>query len=122
MTRCESPAASNAIPGEPLWAPSADRAAAAEMTRFLAFCEKRIGTPLDGAALRAWPTAELAAFWEAVWDFFDVVGEKGDRRLIDADKMPGARASFQTPAENLLRAVDGVRSDDDALEPIEASR
>jgi acetoacetyl-CoA synthetase len=59
--------------------------------------------------LHAWSVTERAAFWELVWDFGGVIGDKGDRLLVDPDKMPGAqffpdaRLNF---AENLLRRAD----------------
>ena len=64
--------------------------------------------------LHAWSVAEPALFWDLIWDFCGVIGVKGERRLIDGDKMPGAsffpdaRLNF---AENLLRRAD----DSDAL-------
>ena len=45
-------------------------------------------------------------FWSLLWDFCGVVGEKGERVLVDGDRMPGAsffpdaKLNF---AENLLR-------------------
>jgi acetoacetyl-CoA synthetase len=63
----------------------------------------------DTAALHAWSVDDVGAFWSEVWDFMDVVGEKGATAVVDADRMPGARffpearLSF---AENLLRRAD----------------
>ena len=58
------------------------------------------------AELHAWSIADRAAFWDLVWDFCGVIGQKGDRVLVDGDKMPGA-AFFPDAklnfAENLLR-------------------
>jgi acetoacetyl-CoA synthetase len=56
--------------------------------------------------LHAWSVTDSAAFWDLIWDYCGVIGDKGERRLIDGDKMPGAqffpdaRLNF---AENLLR-------------------
>ncbi len=56
--------------------------------------------------LHAWSVADPDLFWDQVWDYCGVIGEKGARRLIDGDKMPGAQffpdASINF-AENLLR-------------------
>ena len=58
---------------------------------------------------------EPEAFWSAVWDFCGVKAEtRGERVLVDADKMPGARFfpdARLNYAENLLRKND----DSDAL-------
>ena len=95
---------------KPLWTPSPERVAAAAITRFAALAGERIGRPLDGYdALHAWSVADPAAFWNLVWDYCGVIGEKGERLAVDLDKMPGgrffpdARLNF---AENLLRRSD----------------
>jgi acetoacetyl-CoA synthetase len=59
--------------------------------------------------LHAWSVTQRAAFWDLLWDFGGVIGDKGARVLVDPDKMPGAkffpdaRLNF---AENLLRRTD----------------
>ncbi len=111
------------IQPSPLWSPSADRLRAAEMTRFRRECETRASRDFaDTPALHAWSLAEPAAFWEAVWDVFGVVGEKGGEKggetLTEPDAMPGARFFPQASlnfAENLLRPHPGVGGEADAL-------
>ncbi len=95
----------------PLWQPSAERIAGANLTAFMAQVERDWGAKLDDYdALYDWSVAELEKFWTSVWDFCGVVAEtRGTRVLVDGDKMPGAaffpdaRLSF---AENLLRRRD----------------
>ena len=94
----------------PLWRPSPADIAAAPLTRFAGEAGRRAGRTLpDYAALRAWSVADRAAFWDLVWDFTGIVGDKGERRLVDGDRMPGAqffpdaRLNF---AENLLSRND----------------
>ncbi|KQT53746.1 acetoacetyl-CoA synthetase [Aureimonas sp. Leaf454] len=103
----------------PLWTPSPDLIGAATMTAFRAFAAERSGLTFpDTPALHVWSIAEPAAFWDAIWDFFGVVGEKGDRRLIDGDRMPGARFFPDARlnfAENLLCSVSAGTGDGDAL-------
>ena len=92
---------------EPLWRPSEARMATHPMTRFRAAAAGRAGRPLaDHDALHAWSLADRAAFWDLVWDFGGVVGDKGARRLVDGDRMPGARFFPDATlnfAENLLK-------------------
>ncbi len=96
---------------EPLWRPSAERIAEANLTRFAAQAAARWGVRLDDyAALWEWSVTELEQFWRSVWEFTGVVAETaGERVLVDGDRMPGARffpdarLSF---AENLLRRRD----------------
>ena len=95
----------------PLWEPSAEAVAASNMSAFADFANERHGLSLAGyGALHAWSVAAPELFWDAIWDFTGVIGEKGRRILIDAEKMPGAaffpdaRLNF---AENLLREEGG---------------
>jgi acetoacetyl-CoA synthetase len=89
---------------EPLWQPSADRIADANITRFA----ERVGCA-DYAALHRFSVENKAVFWEQVWNFCNVVGEKGNEILERPSAMPGARwfpdASLNF-AENLLRYRD----------------
>lgn len=96
----------------PLWSPSADRVAKANITQFAHWLERQHGATglLDYAALHQWSVAQSELFWSSLWDYCEVIGEKGAAPyLADADKMPGAawfpkaRLNF---AENLLRYRD----------------
>ena len=95
----------------PLWEPSVERIADANITRFIAFVNRHHGAGvMDYDALFDWSVSDLESFWDAVWDFTGIIGDKGsDRILLDGDKMPGA-AFFPDAkinfAENLLRRRD----------------
>jgi acetoacetyl-CoA synthetase len=95
---------------KPLWRPSAERLASANLTKFMQACGQQ-----DYAALYAWSVAEPVAFWQKVWAFCGVIGEQGAAPyLVDADKMPGAQFfpnARLNLAENLLRR----RDDGDAI-------
>ena len=96
---------------EMLWQPSADRVADANITRFAALVRERHGlSAVDYAALHRWSIENRAAFWSALWDYAEIIGDRGDGPvLVDGDRMPGAkwfpgaRLNF---AENLLRRRD----------------
>ena len=95
---------------QPLWTPSKDRVADTAMTAFMAFAGERVGRSFQGYDdLHGWSVADLEGFWSAVWDFCGVIGDKGERVLVDGDRMPGA-AFFPDArlnyAENLLRRSD----------------
>ncbi|HXZ47609.1 MAG TPA: acetoacetate--CoA ligase [Usitatibacter sp.] len=92
---------------QPLWSPSPERVARSHVSAFMKLVNERHGLSIrDYGALHAWSVANLEAFWKAMWDFGGVIGEPGERVLVDAGKMPGARffpdgrLNF---AENLLR-------------------
>ncbi|HET7201881.1 MAG TPA: acetoacetate--CoA ligase [Steroidobacteraceae bacterium] len=92
----------------PIWQPSPEGIAQANLTRFHAFATERGAPPGDYAALWQWSVDEPAAFWDAVLDYTGVIAERGTAPiLVDGDRMPGARWFPDTRlnfAENLLRA------------------
>ena len=97
---------------KPLWQPSAEQVAAANLTRFMAAAEKRWERRLgDFAALYRWSVEEREEFWQSLWDFGGVIAETaGKRVLVDGEKMPGARffpGARLNFAENLLRHRGG---------------
>ncbi len=94
----------------PIWTPSLFRIADANLTRFMAFVAAR-GKPASSCeALHRWSIEEPAAFWDALWEFADVIGERGaGPALVDGARMPGARwfpGARLNFAENLLRGPE----------------
>ena len=93
---------------QPLWRPGADRVARSNVTAFIAAANKRHGLALkDYRDLHAWSVSQSGAFWDLVWDLYGVVGDKGERKLVDGDKMPGAQFFPDAKinfAENLMKA------------------
>jgi acetoacetyl-CoA synthetase len=90
----------------PLWEPSEDDRAAAEMTRFMRFAAQRSGRELTSyEELWRWSVAELEDFWAAVWEFCGVRASMGYERVLDERRMPGAKwfaGSQLNYAENML--------------------
>jgi len=92
----------------PLWTPSKSRSGQTTLGAFSLWLSARTGKPLgDYDELHRFSTSDPAAFWSAVWDFTEILGEKGEPPYVaGADRMPGAsffpgaRLNF---AENLLR-------------------
>ena len=99
----------------PLWTPSPERAAATQVMDFMRQVNARHGLSLASyKELHAWSVAHPDLFWDLVWDFCGVIGDKGARRLIDGDKMPGAHFFPDAQlnfAENLLRKTGAGRRD-----------
>ncbi|MBO0756969.1 MAG: acetoacetate--CoA ligase, partial [Bradyrhizobiaceae bacterium] len=94
----------------PLWTPSPERIAGTQVVAFMEEVNRRHGVALENYRdLHAWSISHPELFWDQVWDFCGVIGDKSARRLIDGDRMPGAqffpdaRLNF---AENLLRRSD----------------
>ena len=95
----------------PLWQPSRERVAAANLTAFAEGAGERFRVALpDYAAIHRWSVGSPDQFWHYVWEFCDVVGERGSERVVEGKgRMPGAcwfpdaRLNF---AENLMRRRD----------------
>jgi len=95
----------------PLWRPSPERIAGANLTAFLAQVKRDWGVVFtDYDALHEWSIVEMEKFWLSVWDFCGVIAEtRGDVVLAHGDRMPGARFFPEAKlsyAENLLRRRD----------------
>ncbi|HEU4957675.1 MAG TPA: acetyl-coenzyme A synthetase N-terminal domain-containing protein, partial [Sphingomicrobium sp.] len=100
------------MPEMPLWTPSSKRKQDSNLSRFKAAVEKKLKISLAGfEALHAWSIADSQAFWAELWEFCNIRAEyRGDRLLLDNDKLPevrffpDARLNY---AQNLL-----IRNDD----------
>ncbi len=94
----------------PLWTPSADRVAGSRLTRFVQELEAAGPGPFpDYASLHRWSVDDAPAFWDRVWTSTGILGARGDRLIVDRDRMPGARFFPDATlnfAENLLRRSD----------------
>jgi acetoacetyl-CoA synthetase len=95
------------IEQQPLWTPSQARVDAANMTRFIAQVNQNHGLSIsDYDTLYQWSLDQKETFWSEVWDFCEIIGDKGERVLIDGENIetaqwfPDASLNF---AENLLR-------------------
>ena len=96
---------------EPLWTPSSDRVAQANLTAYTTYVNNRYGTGFtDYFELQRWSVDNIADFWESVWDFLDIKASKRfDVVVDDLRKFPGARwfvGANLNFAENLLRYRD----------------
>ena len=97
---------------EPLWTPSAERRAAANMSRFIQLIAGQLDPDVhDWDTLCEWSIEHPESFWNAVWEFGDVVAETRGKQVTENwPAMPGtkwfpqARLNF---AENLLKHRDG---------------
>jgi acetoacetyl-CoA synthetase len=109
---------------KPLWTPTPQRIAAANVTRFIKALNTAYGDSHDlhlanYDELYKWSIKNPEHFWAAVWDFCGVVGNRHDTDvLVNADKMPGAQFFPKAKinfAENLLEREFKQRPDKDAI-------
>ena len=77
--------------GEVLWTPDEARVAEANLTAFIRRASASDPSVRDYASLHRWSVADPRAFWANMWEFGEVIGERGERTLVDEDRMPGAQ-------------------------------
>jgi len=92
--------------GDLLWTPSQERIADANMTAFMAWLKQTRGLDFDGyPELWQWSVTDLEGFWQAIWDYNDIVVESpptaalGSKTMPGAEWFPGASLNY---AENVL--------------------
>jgi acetoacetyl-CoA synthetase len=94
--------------GEVLWAPTAQSAQSAEVTRYARWLAGHGGPQVPGAAdgglvsyldLWQWSVRDLPAFWSSIWDFFRVLGSRADGPVLigempDTTWFPGTTLNY----------------------------
>jgi acetoacetyl-CoA synthetase len=96
---------------EKLWTPSREQIENANMTSYMTFLSEKKNLEFKNYdELYNWSITDRAAFWESLWEYFDVIhSKKFESVLENPDEMlnskwfSGARLNF---AENLLRYRD----------------
>ena len=94
----------------PLWSPSPERIASANMTRFMRQVERTwtVDVP-DYPSLHRFSIDQPQDFWRTMWEFGGIIGSPGERVIENPGEMPGARYFPDARlnfAENLLRRTD----------------
>ncbi|MGC4989177.1 acetoacetate--CoA ligase [Nocardia salmonicida] len=84
---------------QPQWVPNAHDVASARITDFAAFVTARTCEEYpDYQALWRWSVDDIAGFWQAVWDYFELgetAGEVlGSREMPGAQWFPGTRLNY----------------------------
>ena len=95
--------------GDLLWQPH--EIEKTQIYQFSVYLDEQHGFDWGGDYERLWQWSvdypEL--FWSCLWDWHGIIGDKGERLLADADKMPGAQFFPDAQinyAENMLRDAD----------------
>jgi acetoacetyl-CoA synthetase len=94
--------------GDLLWAPGPGELARANLTEFTSWLARERGVQAGSYdELWRWSVTDLDGFWQAVWDYFDVMASApparvlGSRAMPGAQWFPGARLNY---AEHILRS------------------
>ncbi|MDJ0783389.1 MAG: acetoacetate--CoA ligase [Desulfosarcinaceae bacterium] len=96
---------------EPLWRPTQEEIQQTQMFQFMTHLNAALGTDFnDYAELHRWSVTHIPEFWDAWWQYADIIASEPYATVIDdVTRMPGAkwfsgaRLNF---AENLLRYRD----------------
>jgi acetoacetyl-CoA synthetase len=95
--------------GAVLWEPDRKTVRDARVTHFIQWLAAR-GTlhPAGYQDLWQWSVARPAEFWAAIWDYFDVLGDRGPDPVLDGEVMPDVRwfpGATLNYARNALRTA-----------------
>jgi len=75
--------------GETLWEPTEQVIRDARITDYAAWLARGHGPGLSGYdAIWRWSVAEPASFWSSIWDYFGVLGRRGDGPVLSGGPMP----------------------------------
>jgi acetoacetyl-CoA synthetase len=76
---------------QPLWTPSPQRIAQSRIHDFMQWLGARKQKRFDDYhALWEWSVDDLPAFWQSIWEYFEVRSSAPYSRVLDEEKMPGA--------------------------------
>jgi acetoacetyl-CoA synthetase len=95
--------------GAVLWEPDRKTVRDARVTHFMQWLAAR-GTldPPGYEDLWRWSVTEPGQFWDAIWDYFDVLGDRGDGPALAGEVMPDVRwfgGATLNYARNALRTA-----------------
>jgi acetoacetyl-CoA synthetase len=77
--------------GEVLWKPAPEAINSARVTAYARWLAATRGLDLrNHDQLWQWSVDEPAGFWESVWDYFGVLGDRGTGPVLSGAEMPGA--------------------------------
>ena len=95
--------------GAVLWEPDEKTVRQARVTRFMSWLKDRHQLHLGGYEdLWQWSVSQPGEFWSAVWDYFEVLGERGEGPTLAGAVMPDVRwfdGATLNYARNALRTA-----------------
>lgn len=79
-------------PAEILWAPRLDQIEPTRLAAYMRWLASERGLNFESYdALWRWSVDELEAFWQSIWDFFDVQADGSCELVLGSTAMPGAK-------------------------------
>ncbi len=111
--------------GTVLWQPPADIAQTSRIGHYMSWLERERGRAFaDYSALWHWSVTELTAFWQSIWDYFEVIAHDPPTAVLLDSRMPGATwfpGATLNYAEHVLR-MPGLADDDRVVSAYSQSR
>jgi acetoacetyl-CoA synthetase len=99
--------------GDVLWTPTLEQIAPTRIAAYLQWLASTRGLKFDNyEALWQWSVDELEAFWQSIWDYFDVQADGACEPVLGSAKMPGASWFPNTQlnyTEHIFRNADASR-------------
>ena len=83
----------NIISNPVIWKPSDERIKSSQMFKFVKAINNKYNQDLISFAdLHSWSINNKSDFWSCIWDFFDIIGSKGNTPYINPEnQMPGSQ-------------------------------
>ena len=102
-----------APPANVLWTPSAAQFESSRLFNFQQWLEQRKGLKFDDyASLWRWSIDDIDAFWNCIWEYFDVQADGSNQPTLGLRSMPGAQwfpNAHLNYAENIFLRADTTR-------------
>ncbi len=103
--------------GETLWTPGPEAVERARITGYARWLAAERGLPLSGdyQQLWQWSVDEPAQFWTSIWDYFNVLGHRGDGPVLAGDQMPDVHWFEGTTVNYARNALRAAAADPDRI-------
>ena len=93
---------------EILWSPNINSIKESSLYNFIKQVNKNYKISLDNfQSLHKWSVENRSSFWNEVWDFYKIIGEKGNKPYLDPEnKLPGTKffpSGKLNYSENMLK-------------------
>ncbi|MDF3144066.1 MULTISPECIES: acetoacetate--CoA ligase [unclassified Streptomyces] len=102
---------------DPFWTPDPESAARSRIADFGRWAAQHRGVAADADydVLHRWSVTDLAGFWSAVWEYFDVDAQTPYEKVLAEETMPGARWFTGATLNYTHHALRNLTDDDPAI-------
>ncbi|MBA1147532.1 acetoacetate--CoA ligase [Ectothiorhodospiraceae bacterium WFHF3C12] len=102
-----------------MWTPSRERIEQSNLWDYMGWLKRHKGLDFgDYESLWQWSVDNLEDFWASIWEYFDIPHSKGYSRVLDSQRMPGAKwfeGAELNLAEQVFRFHHGAGADRPAI-------